>query len=187
MLFSNYVFKRSEQQPTSKTEASKINMKKLYIIRHAKAENPTFDSTDFERNLIAEGIAKAVKKAKLLAQEDDVDFSEKTQVISSTANRATQTAAIFCEELQIPLAQIQYESTIYEAHYLALLKVLNDCPASTEKLFIFGHNPGLSDLIAYISNDYINLATANIACLTLDENIDFSSLSANTCYLNKII
>ena len=162
-------------------------MKKLYIIRHAKAESPTFERSDFERKLVAEGMAKAVKNAGLLRHEEAINFNEKTQIISSTANRAMRTTEIFCEELQIPLVNIQYRDAIYEAHYLALLKVINDCPAGTEKLLIFGHNPGLSDLVAYISDEYVNLATASIACLTLDENIDFSTLSANTCYLNKVI
>lgn len=162
-------------------------MKKLYIIRHAKAENPTFEHSDFERKLVAEGIAKAVKNTRLLHHEEAIDFNEKTHIISSTANRAKQTAEIFCEELKIPLTNIQYKEAIYEAHYLALLKILNDCPARTEKLLLFGHNPGLSDLIAYISDAYVNLSTASIACLTLDENIDFSTISANTCYLNKVI
>jgi len=161
-------------------------MKKLYIIRHAKAENPTFEDNDFERNLVPEGIEKALQKAKALAQEQLIDTTGKTLVISSPANRAKQTAQIFCTELQIPSDQIKYEPKIYEAHYLMLLKVLNDCPSTAENVLIFGHNPGLSDLVAYITNDYVNLATAEIAYLTLDENSDFSSLSANTAQLDKV-
>jgi len=193
MLFSNYVIQgdenrhiRTPHMPTS-TSKQELNMKKLYIIRHAKAENPTFEGTDFERDLLPEGVEKAIQKATLLAQDLDLSTKGLTHIISSPANRAKQTAQIFCSVLQIPLDQIHYEIKIYEAHYLELLKVLNDCSSEDAQVLIFGHNPGLSDLIAYLTDDYVGLATADIAYLTLDENIDFSILSANTAYLHKVI
>ncbi|MGO3306935.1 MAG: SixA phosphatase family protein, partial [Sphingobacterium sp.] len=76
---------------------------------------------------------------------------------------------------------------IYEAHYLQILKSINDVSANYDYLLVFGHNPGLSDLVAYTSNQYVELKTASIACLTIENGLDYSTLSANTATLNKVI
>lgn len=160
--------------------------KSLYIIRHAKAEVPTFSKKDFDRDLLPKGVERATLIAhKLKELLPTVD--EKTLVISSTANRAAQTTKIFCDILGYPEARIEWEPNVYETHYLLLIKRINDVAAEYERVLLFGHNPGLSSLMEYVSNHYTNLKTAHVAYLQLEEGLDYSLLSANTASLNQII
>src|SRR5690606_1498019 len=161
-----------------------MDKKSLYIIRHAKAELPTFGKDDFDRDLLSTGIGRAELIAqKLKTQLPAAD--EKTLVISSTANRAMQTAKIFCGILGYPEERIVWEPKVYEAHYLFLMKRLNDIPSSYDRILLFGHNPGVSDLVAYTTDHSVNLKTAHTACLEVEEGIDYSTLSANTPILKQ--
>lgn len=163
-----------------------METKSLYIIRHGKAEEHSFTKDDFSRDLVEKGIARSLLVSEKIKKKIAV-VDERTLIVSSTANRAAQTALIFARTLGYPEDRILWEPSIYEAHYLLILKRLNDIPAQYERVLLFGHNPGLSDLVDYIADDYINLKTAHVACLTLEEGLDYSTLSANTAYLNAIV
>ncbi|PRD52678.1 SixA phosphatase family protein [Sphingobacterium gobiense] len=163
-----------------------MERKSLYIVRHAKAELPTFSKDDFHRDLTPRGIHRAEDIAKKLKMHLPT-IDEKTLVISSTANRAMQTAKIFCNILGYPVERIVWEPKVYEAHHLFLMKRLNDIPASYVRVLLFGHNPGISDLVGYATDQLINLKTSHIAYLELEEEMDYSLLSANTASLKNII
>ena len=163
-----------------------MERKSLYIIRHAKAEIPTFDKNDFDRDLLPKGIDLATLLAQKVRDHLPTNL-EKTLVISSTANRAMQTTKIFCEILGYPVNSIVWEPKVYEAHYLFLMKRLNDIRDKFDHVLLFGHNPGLSELVAYTTDQYIDLKTAHAACLELEETIDYSLLSANTATLKQVI
>ena len=160
--------------------------KLLYIIRHAKAEEFSFDKTDFERGLVDKGVKRAGEHASILKKEFS-NYDDKIVIVSSTAKRAAQTAQIFADIIGYPEDKIQWCPAIYEAHYLEILKNINNISANYNQVLVFGHNPGLSDLISYISDEFVNLKTANIACLKIVEGLDYSTLSANTANLNKLI
>lgn len=160
-------------------------MKTLYLIRHAKAEDHSLLKNDFNRNIISKGKERAIRIAHELRDELHVD--EQTLVISSSANRAKQTADIFCEILGYPIDQIQETKAIYEAHFTDILAVINSVPDTIDKLVIFGHNPGLSNLTNYLSHAEVNLATSNVAILTLTEDLNFAELSGGTADLKNTI
>ena len=163
-----------------------MESKSLYIIRHAKAEWPTYEKDDFNRDLLPKGQSRATLIAeKLKAQLPVVD--EKTLIVSSTAHRAAQTAKIFSKILGYPENRIQWEPKIYEAHYLILMKLINNLSASFDRVLLFGHNPGLSELVNYTTDRYVDLKTAHIAYLELEEGIDYSLLSANTATLKGVL
>ena len=87
------------------------NSKKLYIIRHAKAETiPGIN--DFDRALTSDGIQHAKQVAAKLATKLTLD--ENSIVISSPANRALQTTRIFLDVMGASSFDIQIEETIYE-------------------------------------------------------------------------
>lgn len=159
--------------------------KKLYIIRHAKAEIYSFDRKDYDRNLIDKGEERAVRIAHELKEIFEV--SDNTLAISSSANRAIQTAQIFCPILNIPISKIQLEKSIYEAYFKDILQIINEVDDSVDMLLVFGHNPGLSDLTNYICDSYIDLKTAQVACIELEDNLHFSELSSNTAHLKKVL
>ena len=163
-----------------------MDSKKLYIIRHGKAEEHSFLKEDFDRNLVEKGIARSLVVAEKIRSKI-APIDERTLFISSTANRAAQTARIFAQSLGYPEENIVWEPNIYEAHYLLILKRLNQISAKYDQVLLFGHNPGLSDLVDYVADTYINLKTAHAACLTLDEDLDYSTLSANTANLDVVL
>jgi len=163
-----------------------MEKKLLYVVRHAKAEEHSFTKKDFDRDLVETGVTRANDIAHQLKAHIPA-MDDKTLVISSTATRAAQTAEIFCQVLGYPLEHIQWQPAIYEAHYLFLMKQINDVSANYDTVFLFGHNPGVSDFVEYISNRFVDLKTAHVACLQLEENIDFSTLSANTATLTAVI
>lgn len=156
-------------------------MKTLYLIRHAKAEEHSLSKSDFFRNLLPKG----QERAKLISKElaNTLKVGENTYVISSTANRAIQTAEIFCKALAFPLTKVQETEHIYEAHFTAILKVINSVAKEYDHVLVFGHNPGLSNLISYLSHAEVELATSHVAILQLEKGIDFSCLSGGTANL----
>ena len=160
-------------------------MKTLYLIRHGKAEEFSFLKNDYDRNLIKKGMERSNCIAEKLKQH--LNDNQKTIVISSTANRAIQTAEIFCDSINFPIKNIQMEKSIYEAPYQQILQILNTVPDDIEIVLIFGHNPGLSTLTNYLCNSYIELKTAHVAKITLENGFNFKEVSGGTCYLDGVI
>lgn len=156
-------------------------MRTLYIIRHAKAEDHSLSKSDFYRNIIPKGQERAKRIANSLKEHLQVD--ENTLAITSTANRAVQTADIFCEALDYPTTSLEQSGTIYEAHFTDILNVINHVPDRFEKLLLFGHNPGLSSLANYLSHSETVLATSNVAILEFDHATSFSMASGGTARL----
>ena len=156
-------------------------MKTLYLIRHAKAEEHSFSKDDFYRDLQKKGRERAERIAQKL--KDSLKIDEKTLVISSSANRAIQTAELFCEVLGYPQESIHQTRDIYEAHFMDILKVINSVPEENDTLLIFGHNPGLSNLTNYLSHSEIELATSNVSILQLEGDLTFEMLGGGTANL----
>ena len=159
--------------------------KKLLIVRHAKAEDHSFHINDYNRNLIQKGRDKAKKIAQQI-KNHWIAPNDNIMVISSSENRAIQTAKLFSEILDYPTEKIYQTDTIYEAHFLNILKEINKIPNNINTLLVFGHNPGLSYLTNYICDSNISLNTAEVAEIKLESNLNFSELSSSTGYLKKI-
>lgn len=161
-----------------------MKTKKLFIVRHAKAELHSFSKDDYYRDLIEKGIVRLQRLA--LEVKPHLHIDSNTLFISSSANRAIQTATIFSEIVNYPLGLIVQTKSIYEAHYKTILEEVNKVPNHIDTLVIFGHNPGLSDLTNYLCNSYISLKTSAIAEIKLEEGLNFSELSGNTATLKQI-
>lgn len=161
-----------------------MTVKKLFLIRHGKAEDYSFLKKDYDRNLIEKG----QKRTALIAQKLIAHLSSgKTQVVSSTANRALQTAQLCCEVINYPQQHIQLEKGIYEAYYSDILRVINAIPDDVQNVLVFGHNPGLSDLTNYLCHSAIDLKTAHVAKIILAEGFNYQEISGGTCHLEAVI
>ncbi|NGM72632.1 SixA phosphatase family protein [Sphingobacterium sp. SGL-16] len=161
-----------------------MSNKILYLIRHGKAEDHSFLKRDYERNLVEKGI----NRSQIVAQKIKKQLSkEEILIVSSSANRALQTAEVFGEIVEYSKSEIQQESSIYEAYYTEILKVINKVDNKANTVFIFGHNPGLSDLTNYLCNSYIDLKTSHAAKIILPEGFNFSEVSGSTCQLEGVI
>lgn len=121
-------------------------MRKLMLLRHAKAEIGSLAIPDLDRQLIARGRKAAARMAHYLASEALIpDY-----VISSSSARTRETLSIMQPMLRpdgVPDAAIAYEPLIYEAPYERILHVIHRAPNNANLLMVVGHNPGLEDLV----------------------------------------
>jgi len=162
-----------------------MKTKTLYLVRHAKAEEHSFAKRDYDRDLVEKGKEKTEQIASTLAQQ--LRPTASTLALSSSANRAIQTAYLSCEIIGYPTDQIVLDKSIYEAHFLTILEAINTTSEDIDTLLVFGHNPGLSDLVDHLTHAYVNLKTSEIAVIQLEEGIDFSHLSGDTATLKTVI
>ncbi len=143
-------------------------MKRISILRHAKAAPYADYSIDFQRPLVGRGPDDAERMAGFLAgQEQPPDW-----IISSPALRARQTAEIAAYALDLPQA-ILWDERVYEATEETLLQVLQAAPERVNHVLLVGHNPGCADLAAGLcaggsDRMSLHLPTAGLVCLQSD-------------------
>lgn len=127
-------------------------MKKLLLIRHAKATHQT-GFIDFERPLQESGLQDAAVMAARLKEKGFVP----QLLVASPALRTLSTANVFSEHLSIP--QPHTNKSIYEATTIELLKVINAFPDEHNFIALVGHNPGISDLFYYLTGQIQDVPT----------------------------
>ncbi len=140
-------------------------MKKLYLIRHAKSswDNPSLD--DFDRPLNGRGEKDAPKMGKRLKKNGVVP----DLIISSTALRAYKTALVIANEVNYEQERIFPLDELYHASPDMMLEVLQHTADNIQSLFLFGHNPGLTDFANRLSTTHIdNIVTCGVYALQWD-------------------
>ena len=140
-------------------------MKRISILRHAKAAPYADYAIDFQRPLDGRGPDDAGLMAGFLAgQEQPPDW-----IISSPALRARQTAEIAAQILDLSQA-ILWDERVYDATAETLLQVVQAAPERCGHVLLVGHNPGCADLAAGLcagGSDRmgLHLPTAGLVCL----------------------
>ncbi len=154
-------------------------MKNLYLIRHAKSDWDDISMHDFDRPLNKRGLRNAPFMANILSKKlNSVDA-----IISSPAKRAITTARFFAETFSINPSQIIQEERIYEAPVANLLAVINGIDNNYDTVLMFGHNPGFSLLINYLTSESCEMPTCAIAHVQFDLD-NWKMVSSN---LGKLI
>ena len=131
-------------------------MKKLYLIRHAKSswDDPNLD--DFLRPLNTRGEKDAPSMGKRLKEK----HVTANLLISSPATRAIETCKAIATVLNYPIEKIKIEKRLYHAsaeQILQIVKELTDKPQDDDEIvFLFGHNPGITDFANELLNEHIN-------------------------------
>jgi phosphohistidine phosphatase len=140
-------------------------MRTLYLTRHAKSSWADAGMDDFHRPLNDRGERDAPFMARVfLERGEPID-----RLVSSPAVRALTTARVFARTLGIAASDISQEKGIYLAPCEMLLRIVNLLNDDWRRVMLFGHNPGFSELAAYISDgDIGDLPT----CATV--RIDFT-------------
>ena len=142
-------------------------MKRLILIRHAKSSWDNAALADFDRPLNERGRRDAPLMAQRYAHAAELPL----QIVASPAVRATSTALIFAEALNVSADTVRYEPEIYEATVETLLSVVRGLSDELPNAVLFGHNPGFTDLIQLLVDDrlpFIELPTRGIAVLAFD-------------------
>lgn len=132
--------------------------KNLFLVRHAHAESNNKIS-DFDRKLTPQGLIDATETSRRMLQHGLLPQF----ILSSPATRAMNTTKLFAENLSIPFNNIQPENTIYEASLSTLLSLINHLDNKYSTVALFGHNPGISALMNYISDEFFGtMPTAGV-------------------------
>jgi phosphohistidine phosphatase len=132
------------------------------LIRHAKAEHENKYS-DFERPLTEKGMEDATIMAQRLVAED----IKPALIIASPALRTHTTANIFSEHLLSH--EIETDKRIYDASENALLHIINHLPEDRDFVAIVGHNPGISQILYYLTGKIKDVPTCAVALIEFDE------------------
>lgn len=145
----------------------------LFVIRHAKSDW-SFDVSDFERPLNARGFTDAPEIAERLS-----NYGIRPELlVSSPAKRALTTAQFFASRLEMPVSTIQTDDRIYEALPTTLLKIVGEFDDAYSSVALFGHNPGLTLLVNYLTDEQVyNLPTCGLVHIRFSDVEDWASVS----------
>jgi phosphohistidine phosphatase len=127
--------------------------KKIYIIRHAEAEDFAYTSAlkDFDRNLTGKGLSQSARLGRYLFKEGiKVD-----SFISSPANRAFQTAKVILEQFKLSEDTIVQYENLYGGGPRGYLACLNKQSEASSSMALVGHNPDISFFVEYLTRDDI--------------------------------
>ncbi|WP_186758403.1 SixA phosphatase family protein [Echinicola salinicaeni] len=130
-------------------------MKKLVIYRHAKSSWAEPFLEDHKRPLAERGLRDAPRMAQRLKRKN----IKPDYILSSDAERAKTTALITAENMDYAQGDVNLTNKLYLASSNHILKTIRHIPDSKKTAFIFGHNPGLNDLIENLGGEIDNLPT----------------------------
>ncbi len=139
--------------------------KELFVLRHAKSSWDEPDKDDIDRALTTRGINDAYSMAnRLIKHLKDVDL-----IITSHANRATHTSAIFAGVIGYPFEKIRITSKIYEVSETQLVSLIKDLPDEIARVLIVGHNPTFTYYVnRYLPKFIDNIPTAGIVGMSFN-------------------
>jgi len=120
-------------------------MRRLLLLRHAKAERSRAGEGDHERPLAARGRDDAPKLGAYLVRHAFMP----NLVVVSTSARTRETWELAATAFE-DLPQVKFDERIYEAGPQAILKVIQEIGSEIGTLLVIGHNPGLQELAALL-------------------------------------
>ncbi len=140
------------QSPSPRRRVGKKDaVLKIYIVRHATAQDKGEALPDFERSLVKKGEKEAAAVAAYLASRHPAP----DLMISSFANRAIETAHLFAGAFRYPRQKILLRETFYgNTNIEDLAKEIRKQPDKSRSLMLFGHDPVLSQLAAHLIKDF---------------------------------
>lgn len=124
-----------------KRRAGEVQVKTIYLLRHAKSSWDHPDLTDHERPLAPRGEKAAPVMGRHLAAAGLVP----ERVLCSTAVRARQTWEAVQPYLS-PAPTVAFRRDIYNAEAADLLQILRDLPEEVGSVMLLGHNPAMEEL-----------------------------------------
>lgn len=141
-------------------------MKQLIIVRHAKSEWGDEGLKDIDRPLNDRGYKDAYILSDWFFNHHEVP----KLFMSSDATRALSTAYIFARALDYPTNEVVIEPRIYESSAKTLKEVISEIDNKIEYAILFGHNPGITNLVNELNDglDFDNIPTCGIISLMFD-------------------
>jgi phosphohistidine phosphatase len=134
----------------------------LLVLRHAKSSWADEYTDDWERPLTERGERDAVQVGHLLRSRALLP----DLILSSDAVRAESTARRVADAAGYP-DKVVLSSQLYHARPEVIIEVLKEAPPTAHRVMIVAHNPGLEDLVAQLTGERIELATATLIQIEL--------------------
>jgi phosphohistidine phosphatase len=122
-------------------------MPTLYLMRHAKSDWHSAATSDFDRPLNKRGSKDAARMGEWLQQQNITP----SLILASPAQRTRQTVLAVTANLGVNSNEIVFSRDLYLADRATLLKVLHSIPESTDSVLLVAHNPGMDDLVEWLS------------------------------------
>jgi phosphohistidine phosphatase len=120
-------------------------MRRLLLLRHAKAERSPVGGRDHDRVLAARGRADAKTLGAYLARHALIP----DHAVVSTAARTRETWTLLAAAMgKTPPAT--FDERIYDAEPETILQIVTETGADMHTLMVVGHNPGLQELAAML-------------------------------------
>ena len=139
-------------------------MKQLLIMRHAKSSWADETLADHDRPLNSRGQNNAPRMGEFVAEQNCLPDI----ILSSTAQRATETAKRFVEGCgtAIPIRERRglYHPSISDYH-----EAINQLSDPPERIMVVSHNPGSQEWVYQLTREYESIPTATIALLAFDD------------------
>jgi phosphohistidine phosphatase len=140
-------------------------MKTLTIVRHAKSSWKDATLPDRKRPLNKRGERDAPEMGRRIKKHG----IRPSLIISSPATRAWTTARIVAHEIGYPHEFLHKEDQLYLASLDEILDVIVAQDVGFNNLMLFGHNPGLTDLVNFfVPGLTSNLPTAGVVSVEID-------------------
>jgi phosphohistidine phosphatase len=118
-------------------------MRRLLLLRHAKAGRAPPGGRDHDRVLTERGRGDAAKLGVFLARHGFVP----DRTIVSTSARTRETWALLASAF-VRTPAVEFDDRLYDATPQTLLQTIKGAGLATATLLVIGHNPGLQELAA---------------------------------------
>jgi phosphohistidine phosphatase len=140
-------------------------MKRLYLVRHAKAGGRDTPTPDFERPLNRRGERDVPMIGERLARR----AVRPDRLVASGAVRAMSTARALADVLKYDVKTIDEDNRIYAADAGDLLALVRGLRNDWESVMLVGHNPAITDLVNALTDEIIeNVPTCGVLEIIFD-------------------
>ena len=134
----------------------------LHILRHANTHSSSVTGKDFDRELSSKGL----KQSEVLASFLKMNNFQPEVIFCSSAKRTRQTLKEVQKKFNFD-NKIEFKDELYLASMEEMFDFVSNLSSENDALII-GHNNGISDLITYLTDDFIDVPTCTFVTLSFD-------------------
>lgn len=134
----------------------------LHILRHANTLSNSKTGEDFDRELSPKGL----KQSEVLGSFLKLNNLKPEVIFCSSAKRTRQTLKEIQKVFKFENS-IEFKDDLYLASMGEMFDTVSNLSSKRDALII-GHNNGISDLITYLTDDYLDIPTCTFVSLSFD-------------------
>lgn len=145
-------------------------MKRIYFMRHAKAQRDLEQGSDFLRRLTSQGI----QELHLLFERLEKYQIKPDLFLCSSATRTSQTAKEIARFYKFDENNILFSQELYHANVMEMHNIIKQLDSHCNnkmcnEVFLIGHNPTLKEICNFLGDmDIYSLPTSSVICLEFD-------------------